>query len=155
MAEKAKKTIEIINRRAEHEYFFDANYEAGLLLVGTEIKSIRGGGVNLSDAYCYFKDGELWVRNMYIAEYDFGNQFNHDSRRPRKLLLRKTELNKLEKKVKERGYTIVPYRLYISERGMAKLEISLARGKKSFDKRETIKQKDQKREMERIKKIKF
>src|SRR5690606_7957733 len=135
MAEKAKKTREIINRRAEHEYLFDANYEAGLLLVGSEIKSIRGGGVNLSDAYCYCKGGELWVRNMYIAEYDFGNQFNHDSRRPRKLLLRKTELNKLEKKVKERGYTIVPYRLYISERGMAKLEISLARGKKSFDKR--------------------
>ncbi|MCB0662257.1 MAG: SsrA-binding protein SmpB [Saprospiraceae bacterium] len=155
MADPKKKTIEVVNRKAEHQYFFDLTIEAGLKLVGTEIKSIRAGRVNLNDAYCYFKKEELYVRSMYIGEYDFGNQFNHEPRRPRKLLLKRQELKKLEKKVKERGFTIVPYRLYITDRGFAKLEIALARGKKSFDKRETIKQKDQKRELDRMKKIRF
>jgi SsrA-binding protein len=152
---KKKKTIEIVNRKAEHEYFFDLTIEAGILLVGTEIKSIRAGSVNMNDAYCYFKKGELFLKSLYIGEYDFGNQFNHEPRRARKLLLKRQELKKLEKKVKERGFTIVPYRLYITERGFAKVEIALARGKKSYDKRESIKQRDQKREMDRIKKIKF
>lgn len=150
-----KPKIEIVNRRATHEYFFDQQFETGLLLVGTEIKSIRKGAVNLNDAYCYFEESELFVRSLYIGEYEQGNQFNHEPRRPRKLLLRRTELKKLEKKVKERGFTIVPYRLFINEKGLAKLEIALARGKKSFDKRESIKEKDNKREMDRMKKIRL
>lgn len=126
--------------------------EAGLVLTGTEIKSIRKGSADLRDAYCYFKKGELFVKNLFISEYDWGNQFNHETRRVRKLLLRGAELRKLEKKIKERGYTIVPYRLYFNDRGFAKLEIALAQGKKTHDKRESIKEKDVKRDMDRIKK---
>lgn len=143
------KTPEIVNRRAEHEYHFIDMYEAGIMLQGTEIKSIRKGLVNLNDAYCFFKQGELFIRSMYIKEYEFGTYSNHEPRRPRKLLLRRQELKKLEKKVKERGFTIVPYRLYFSERGLAKLEIALAQGKKAFDKRESIKEKDIKRDTDR------
>ncbi|MCB0641581.1 MAG: SsrA-binding protein SmpB [Phaeodactylibacter sp.] len=151
---KKKKSIEIVNRRATHEYHFVNTYEAGIVLQGTEIKSIRSGFVNLSDAYCFFnKDGELWVRSMYIKEYEFGTYFNHETRRPRKLLLHKAELRKLEKRVKEKGFSIIPYRLYFSDRGIAKLEIALATGKKSYDKRESIKAKDQKRDLDRMKKM--
>lgn len=150
--QKIKKDIEIINRKAKFEYHFLAEFEAGILLTGTEIKSVRVGEVNLKDAYCLFKDGELWIKSMFIAEYKFGNQNNHETRRDRKLLLRKPELRKLEKKVKEKGFSIVPYKMFIGERGFAKMEITLAQGKKSYDKRETIKQRDNKREMERIKK---
>lgn len=121
-------------------------------MTGTEIKSIRKGSADLRDAYCYFKKGELFVKNLFISEYDWGNQFNHETRRVRKLLLRGAELRKLEKKIKERGYTIVPYRLYFNDRGFAKLEIALAQGKKTHDKRESIKEKDVKRDMDRIKK---
>lgn len=152
-SEKKKPTLEIINRKATHEYHFIDTYEAGIVLQGTEIKSIRKGQANLRDAYCVFKKGELHIRSLFIAEYTHGNQFNHDTRRPRKLLLRRGELRKLEKKVKEKGFTIVPYRLYLTERGFAKLEIALAQGKKSYDKRESIKQKDLKRDMDRIKKM--
>lgn len=156
MAEKKKqKSIEIVNRRAEHEYFLTDKYEAGLVLQGTEIKSIRKGAANLSDSYCVFHDGELYVYSMYIKEYENGTYANHASRRNRKLLLHKNELRKLEKKVKERGYTIIPYRLYMTERGIAKLEIAVAQGKKSYDKRESIKEKDTKRELDRMKKIKI
>lgn len=146
MAKKkiANRVIEIINRKAKFEYHFLAEFEAGIKLTGTEIKSIRNGEANLKDAYCLFKNGELWVKSMYIAEYKFGNQNNHETRRDRKLLLRKPELRKLERKVKEKGFSIVPYRMYISERGFAKLEIILGQGKKSYDKRETIKQRDNK-----------
>ncbi len=147
-----KKPVEIVNRRAEYEYYFNANFEAGILLKGTEIKSIRLNQVNMRDAYCLFKKGELFVKNLFIKEYTFGNQFNHEETRERKLLLKKAELKKLEKKVKEKGFTIVPYKLYLNERGIAKLEIALAQGKKSFDKRNAIKQKDQKRELDRMKK---
>lgn len=147
-----KKPIEVVNRRAQYEYQFISNYEAGILLKGTEIKSIRANQVNLKDAYCLFKKGELFIKNMFIKEYAFGNYNNHEARRDRKLLLKKVELKKLEKRVKERGFTIVPYRLYLNERGIAKIEIALAQGKKSFDKRNTIKQKDQKRDLDRIKK---
>ncbi len=147
-----KKQVEIINRRAEHEYRFLDTYEAGIVLQGTEIKSIRQNLVNLRDAYCFFKKGELYVKSMFIKEYEYGNIFNHDPRRTRKLLLKRGELRKLEKRVKERGFTIVPYRLYLNERGIAKLEIALAAGKKTYDKRESIKQKDQKRDLARIKK---
>ena len=120
--------------------------------MGTEIKSIRRSEANLKDAYCVFRKGELYVRSLFIAEYKFGNQFNHETRRMRKLLLKKGELRKLEKKVKERGFTIVPYRLFINERGLAKLEIALAQGKKVYDKRESIKARDNKRELDRVKK---
>jgi len=156
MAKKKKevnKKIEIINRKAKFEYHFLAEIETGIKLTGTEIKSIRNGEVNLKDAYCLFKKGELWVKSMFIAEYKFGNQNNHETRRDRKLLLRKPELRKLEKKVKEKGFSIVPYRMYISERGFAKVEIILGQGKKSYDKRETIKQRENKRDLDRVKKM--
>lgn len=141
---------EIVNRKARHEYFFVQEYEAGLMLVGTEVKSIKAGNANLSDAYCHFSNDELIVRSMYIAEYEYGNMNNHETRRDRKLLLKRSELKKLQRKVTEKGMTIVPYRLYFSERGFVKLEIVLCSGKKSHDKRESIKQKDRKRDMERF-----
>ncbi|RMD74589.1 MAG: SsrA-binding protein SmpB [Bacteroidetes bacterium] len=153
--EKKKSPIEIVNKRAEFEYHLEEKFEAGIVLTGTEIKSIRQGHVSLTDAYCFFRKGELYVKNMYIKEYEFATHFNHEPRRERKLLLKKSELRKLEKRVKERGFTIVPYRLYINERGYAKLEIALARGKKSFDKRESIKERDVARELGRRTKIKF
>lgn len=155
MAEKKKKTVEIVNRRAQFEYHFLDVFEAGIVLQGTEIKSIRAGNANLSDAYCVFQHGELFVRSMFIAEYEYGTYANHETRRMRKLLLRRPELRKLERRVKERGLTIVPYKLYLSERGMAKLEIALAQGKKTHDKRESIKEKDNKRDLERVKKIRL
>ena len=150
-----KKKIEITNRRAAHEYFFSASYEAGIMLQGTEIKSVREGNVNLRDSYCFFKKGELYVKSMFIAEYENGTYANHEPRRTRKLLLKKSELRKLERRKTEKGFTIVPYRLYLSERGLAKLEIVLAQGKKSYDKRQSIKEKDSKRDMARLKKIRL
>lgn len=155
MGEKKKNAVEIINRKAKHEFQFHDILEAGIILVGTEMKSIRKGEVNLRDAYCVFKDGELYLHSMFIAEYKYGHQFNHEERRTRKLLLKRRELKKLEKKVKEKGLTIIPYRLYISERGFAKVEIALAQGKKIFDKRDSIKQKDMKRDMDRMKKMDY
>ena len=154
MADK-KNPIDIFNRKAKFEYQFIDTYEAGIVLTGTEIKSIRKGQANLRDAYCIFIDGELFIRSLFIAEYEQGNQFNHDTRRIRKLLLKRQELRKMEKKVKEKGFTIVPYRLYINERGFAKLEIALAQGKKVHDKRDAIQARDQKREMDRLKKIRI
>lgn len=150
--DKKPNKINIVNRRASFEFFFIAQYEAGIELTGTEIKSIRRGSADLRDAYCFFKKGELFVKNLYIAEYNWGNQFNHETRRERKLLLRGAELRKLEKKIKERGFTIVPYRLYINDRGFAKLEIALAQGKKMHDKRTTIKEREGKRDLDRVKK---
>lgn len=147
------KEVNIVNRKAKHEYFFDLVIQAGLVLVGTEIKSIRAGQAGLAEAYCMFVNGELFIKNMHIAEYKFGNMNNHEPKRDRKLLLKKTELRKLERRVKEKGFTLVPYRLFISERGFAKVEIALARGKKSYDKRESIKAKDNKRDLDRIKKM--
>lgn len=149
------KKIEILNRKAAHEYFLDTHLEAGIELLGTEIKSIRAGEVNLRDAYCVFRGGELFVRSMFIAEYKWANQFNHEPRRERRLLLRKQELKKLLKKVKEKGNTIVPFKLYMTDRGFAKLEIALATGKKSHDKRNSIKEKDQKRDLARMKKERY
>lgn len=147
------KKIEIVNRKAKFEYHFNQEFEAGIQLLGTEVKSIKAGNVNLNDAYCAFKNDELYVISMFIAEYDFGNINNHETRRDRKLLLRKTELKKLQKKVKEKGFSIIPYRVYFSDRGLIKLEIALAQGKNSYDKRNSIKQKDNKRELDRIKKM--
>lgn len=153
MSQKKKPKVEIINRKAGFEYAFLQEYEAGLILTGTEIKSIREGNVNLSDAYCMFDpQGRLWVRNMFIAEYDHGTDNNHLPRRNRQLLLRKPELRKLARGVQEKGSSIVPFKLYVNERGFAKMLIELARGKKSFDKRETIKQRDEKRDLDRIQK---
>ena len=149
---EAKITNEVVNKKARYEYQFLDTYEAGIQLKGTEIKSIRNGHTNLNDAYCLFANGELTIRSLYIKEYEYGNQENHEPRRTRKLLLKKQELKKLDKRVKERGFTIVPYRLYITERGFAKVEIALAQGKKSYDKRDSIKQKDQKRDLDRLKK---
>jgi SsrA-binding protein len=146
---------EIVNRKAKFEYQFLQTYEAGITLVGTEVKSIKLGLANLRDAYCLFKNGELYIKSLYIGEYPFGNVNNHETRRDRKLLLKKSELKKIERRVKEKGNTVVPYRIYLSERGMIKIEINVAQGKKSYDKREAIKSKDQKRDMERMKKIKL
>jgi SsrA-binding protein len=144
-----KSDINIKNRKAGYEYFLLEVFTAGLQLMGTEIKSIRAGKANLTDAYCAFTDNELFVINMHIAEYDFGSHFNHEAKRPRKLLLNRRELNRLLTKTKEKGFTIIPTRLYINDKGIAKLEIALAKGKHSYDKRESIKQKDQKRDMAR------
>lgn len=144
---------EIVNRRAPYEYHFVQEYVAGIALTGTEVKSLRAGNANLTDAYCLFENGELWIRNLHIAEYDFGSDQNHDPRRLRKLLLRKSELRKLERRVREKGFTIVPVKIAFNERGLAKVHIALATGKKSYDKRETIKQRDEKRELDRLKKV--
>lgn len=139
--------IEIKNKRAEHEYFLSDTVNAGIVLTGTEIKSIRDGKANLADAWCTFIGDELFVRDMHISEYRFGSWLNHQAKRDRKLLLTRRELRKLQNKVKERGYTIVPLMLYVDQRGFAKLQISLARGKKFYDKRESIKEKDTRRDM--------
>ena len=142
--------MEIKNRKAQHEFNFKQSYEAGIMLAGAEVKSVRAGTANLNDAYCYFDGTELFIRNFHISPYKQDSGWSvHDPLRVRKLLLKKNELKKLRNKVEEKGMTIVPYRLYTSDRGIIKLEIYLAEGKKAFDKRETIKAKDNRREMER------
>jgi SsrA-binding protein len=146
---KNKNIIEIKNKKADFLYYLLDSYSAGLVLTGTEIKSIREGKANLTDAYCAFVGNELFVRQMHIAEYRFGSYLNHAAKRDRKLLLNKKELRKMQNKLKERGFTIVPTMLYVNSQGLAKLDIALARGKKFFDKRETIKAKDNRRELER------
>ncbi len=152
---KINKEIEIVNRKAAFEYKFIQEFEAGIMLTGTEVKSVRVGDVNLKDAFCFFRKGELYIKNLYIAEFKYGNLNNHETRRLRKLLLKKPELAKIEKKMKEKGFTLVPYKLYISERGFIKLEVCLSQGKKSYDKRATIKERENKRVMGRINKIKL
>ena len=146
------KRIEIRNKKASYLFEFLEKFIAGIQLTGTEIKSIRQGKANLTDAYCFFRDHELYVKNMHIAEYEYGTYTNHDPARDRKLLLKRSELRRLEKKVNERGLTIVVIRLFINERGLAKLEIALARGKKEYDRREDIRQRDAKRDIDRMKK---
>lgn len=141
--------MEIRNRSAYHEYFIEDKYTAGLVLSGTEVKSLRAGRASFNDSYCLFQKGELWIRSLHIAEYSHGTSSNHDPLQDRKLLLQKRELRKLEARVKEKGYTIVPLRIYFSEKGLAKLEVGLGKGKQQFDKRETIKQRDTEREMKR------
>ncbi|PLX07643.1 MAG: SsrA-binding protein [Marinilabiliales bacterium] len=145
--------IKIRNKRVSFEYFLIEKFVAGIVLTGTEIKSIRNGKASLVDSYCYFDDGELFVRNMHIAEYTYGTYNNHLAKRDRKLLLNKRELKKLERQVKEKSMTIVPIQLFINNKGLAKLEISLAKGKHFYDKRNTIKEKDAKRDIERHLKI--
>ena len=153
MADKKKRfsnDINIKNRRAKYEYEFIDTYMAGIVLKGTEIKSIREGKVNLQDGYCYFKRGELFAKNIHISPYAQGSFYNHEEDRERKLLLKRQELVKLESKMNEKGLTIIPFRLFINDRGLAKMEIALAKGKKIHDKRDSIKDKDMKREMDRI-----
>lgn len=150
-----KHIIDIRNKRATFEYFLLQTFVAGMQLYGTEIKSIRQGKANLSDAYCSFVGEELWVNNLHIAEYKFGSYYNHEAKRARKLLLNKNELRKLLSKTKEKGLTIIPVLLFVDSRGYAKLEIALAKGKKSYDKRESIKANDSKREMDRMMKKEY
>lgn len=142
-------TVQIKNKKAEYQYFLFDVYSAGLVLTGTEIKSIREGKANLTDSYCLFKGEELYVINLHISEYSMGTHYNHEPKRDRKLLLNHRELKKLLTKIKEKGFTIIPIVLYINDKGLAKLDIALAKGKKTYDKRESIKQKDTRREIER------
>jgi len=141
--------MESKNRSAYHEYFIDAKYEAGMVLLGTEVKSIRAGKVSFNDSYCLLHKGEIWVKSLHIAEYSHGNLNNHDPVRDRKLLLQKREIKKIESKLKEKGYTLIPLRVYFNEKNLVKIDIGLGRGKKLHDKRETIRQKDVEREMKR------
>ena len=141
--------IKIKNKRASFEYFLVEKLVAGIQLTGTEIKSIRTGKVSLADSYCQFVEGELFVKEMHIAEYTQGTIYNHEPKRDRKLLLTKRELKKLENKTKEKGFTIVPTLLFINDKDLAKLEIALARGKHFYDKRDTLKKKDMQREIDR------
>lgn len=141
--------VNIKNRRATFDYAIGDTYTAGIVLTGTEIKSIRQGKASLADTFCFVDRGEVWIKNMYVAEYFYGSYNNHSTRRDRKLLLSRKEIRALEKTGKEAGFTIVPLRMYINDRGLAKLVIGVARGKKEYDKRQSIKERDDKRAMAR------
>ena len=147
-------SINIKNRKASYSYQLIDKYTAGIVLLGTEIKSIRNNQANISDAHCIYIDNEMWVKNLHIDEYSNSGHKNHEPKRARKLLLNKLELNKIEGKVKEKGMSIIPLRLFSNEKGKIKLEIALAKGKKTFDKRESIKEKDIKRDIQRLTKLK-
>jgi SsrA-binding protein len=138
------------NRKARFNYFIDETFEAGIVLTGTEVKSLRTGKANIGDAYASAETGELWLINSYIAEYEQGNRFNHEPRRPRKLLMKARQIGKLVGQLKKGGSTLIPLRLYFNDRGLAKLELGLARGKKLHDKRETEKERDWQREKGRL-----
>jgi SsrA-binding protein len=146
------KTVNILNKKARFDYEIIDTYTAGIVLTGTEIKSIRLGKAQIAESFCEFNNNELFAINTYIEEYAFGNQFNHKSRSERKLLLNKREIKKLERDVQTKGLTIVPLKLFTNEKGLAKLEIALCRGKKTYDKRESLKEQDTKRDLDRIKK---
>lgn len=141
--------MELTNRKARYEYFFEDSYIAGMVLSGTEIKSLRAGKASFNDSYCIFQDGELFVKNLHISEYAYGTYSNHEPMQERKLLLNKRELRKLENKIKEKGYSIIPLRLFLAESGYFKLEIGLGKGKKNYDKRETIKGRETERDIKR------
>lgn len=141
--------VNIQNRRARFDYEISETFTAGIVLTGTEIKSIRQGKASLVDTFCYVDNGEVWVKNMYIAEYFYGSYNNHSTRRDRKLLLTRKEIGRLEKAGKETGFTIVPLKVFISERGLAKMVIGIGRGKKEYDKRQSIKERDDKRAIAR------
>ena len=146
---RLKSDVRIKNKKAEYQFFLIDRYTAGIVLTGTEIKSIRAGKASVGESFCVFLGSELFIKNMYIAEYSHGSAFNHVPRRDRKLLLNKRELRKLQGKIKEKGLTIIPVVLFIDENGRAKIEIALAKGKKLYDKRETLKEKDIKRQLQR------
>lgn len=144
---------ELKNRSAYYEFAIEDKYIAGMVLTGTEIKSIREGRVSFNDSFCYFSKGELYVKSLHIAEYSHGTYANHDPLRERKLLLQKKELRKMEKRLQERGYTIVPLRIFMTDKGIAKMEVGLGKGKKLHDKRDSIKQREADRELRRNFKI--
>ena len=146
---RKKSPVQIRNKKASFEYYFVDTYTAGIVLTGTEIKSIRAGKASLVDAYCYIDKGEMWVNGMNISPYFYGSYANHEERRNRKLLLTKREIHKLEEATKAPGFTIVPIMLFIDNHGRAKVDIALARGKKEYDKRQTLKEKEDRREMDR------
>ena len=149
-----KTNINIRNKRATFDYELVERFTAGIVLTGTEIKSIRQGKASLVDSFCFFTNkGELWVKNMHITEYFYGSYNNHEVRRDRKLLLTKRELEKLQRLVKETGFTIVPVRMFLNPKGIAKVEIALARGKKQYDKREALKEREDRRDMDRAMKF--
>jgi SsrA-binding protein len=145
-----KQTINIVNRRASFNFFISDEVEVGIQLTGTEVKAIREGKANLSDSFCYFKNDELWLKNLHISPYEHGSYANHEAKRERKLLLHRHQLTKLQSKLKEKGVTIIPISIQENQRGLIKLRIGLARGKKLFDKRETLKKAEAKREMGRV-----
>lgn len=147
-----QKMINILNKRAKFDYEILERYDAGIVLTGTEIKSIRLGKASITESFCEFHNGELFVINSQVEEYLYGTHYNHKAKSERKLLLNKKELKSLEKSMQNKGLTIVPLRLYINEKGYAKMEIALCRGKKNYDKRETIKDRDTKRDIDRVKK---
>jgi SsrA-binding protein len=142
------------NKKAYHDYFIEDKFESGIVLTGTEIKSVRGGKVNIQDSYCTAKDGEMFIINMHISPFEQGNRYNHEPTRTRKLLLHKREIGKLVSKQSTEGYALIPLRVYLVD-GFAKLEIGVAKGKKDYDKREDLKEKDAKREMEKFKKSRY
>ena len=144
---KIAATVNIVNRKASFNYFISDSWEAGIVLTGTEIKAIREGKANLVDAYCVFKNTELWVKNLHISAYEKGGYTNHTPREDRKLLLHRYQLKRILAKLKEKGVTLIPLRLYIEERGFAKLELGLARGKKLYYKRDSLKDAEEKREL--------
>lgn len=141
--------LEILNRKAHHDYLFEQTYIAGMVLAGTEIKSLRAGKASFNDSYCIFSKGELFVKSLHISEYAFGTYTNHEPMQERKLLLNKKELRKLESKTKEKGYSIIPLRIFLAESGYFKIEIGLGKGKKHYDKRETIKERETDRDIKR------
>ena len=141
--------VNIKNKRASFDYELLDTYQAGIVLTGTEIKSIRRGKASLVDTFCFFNNGELWVKNMYIAEYFYGTYNNHQARRDRKLLLTKKELQKIQRLSKESGFSVIPTKIYISDKGLAKIIVAVAKGKKVYDKRESIKEREDKRQMDR------
>lgn len=146
---RKKSPVSIRNKKASFEYFFVETYTAGIVLTGTEIKSIRQGKASLVDSYCYIHNGEIWVKGMNISPYFFGSYNNHEAKRDRKLLLTKKEIHKLQEATKQVGFTIVPTLVFIDAKGRAKVDISLAKGKKEYDKRQTLKEKEDRREMDR------
>lgn len=145
-----KQTINIVNRRASFNFFISDEVEAGIQLTGTEVKAIRQGKANLSDSFCYFKNEELWIKNLHISPYEHGSYANHEAKRERKLLLHRNQLTKFQSKLREKGVTIIPISIQENERGLIKVRIGLARGKKLYDKRETLKKAEAKREMGRV-----
>ena len=142
--------VNIKNRRANFDYAISETFTAGIVLTGTEIKSIRQGKASLVDTFCYVNSGEVWIKNMYVAEYFYGTYNNHQTRRDRKLLLNRKEINKLQKASKENGMTIVPLRIFINDRGLTKVVVGMRRGKKVYDKRQSIKEREDKRNMARL-----
>jgi len=150
-----EKKIVAVNRKARHDYFILETFEAGISLTGTEVKSLRSSKVSMQDSYADVKNGEVWIYNLHISPYEHGNIYNHDPKRPRKLLLNKDEIAYLVGKVKEKGLTLIPLSIYFNERGWAKVELGLAKGKKLYDKRKDLAEKAERRELERLYKMKY